>query len=204
MDQWWERISHSCIQVVTGENKKTLADILAVLGMVTATETRESLKFKLQGHSNELGEWGHEFVRHLAGEVGQEYEARTTADPPQSVEDLMNFVKIIVPFNMKHNAEAEAIDLLMEVSPVSHEADSVRILPPPSQTQQLETLPDSGLVDKENNSRVCLYLLRCADYIGIPEDVNTCLEVGVVSRTGHPLSHQRLVLGGVQVVPEAR
>lgn len=32
-----------------------------------------------------------------------------------SVDDLMDLVKQIVPFHVKHNAEPEAVDLLMEV-----------------------------------------------------------------------------------------
>jgi hypothetical protein len=33
----------------------------------------------------------------------------------QPVDDLMDLVKQIVPFHVKHNAEPEAVDLLMEV-----------------------------------------------------------------------------------------
>lgn len=38
------------------------ADIISVLGM-TITEGRDSLNYKLQGSREELGSWGHEYVR---------------------------------------------------------------------------------------------------------------------------------------------
>jgi hypothetical protein len=47
------------------------ADVLSVLGMVVAHDTRDCMKYKLQGNRKELGEWGHEYVRHLAGEISE-------------------------------------------------------------------------------------------------------------------------------------
>ena len=63
-----------------------------------STDERESLNFKLKGakdyeslakmgddtttattDDNNLGSWGHEFIRSLAGEIGQEYNARVLA-----------------------------------------------------------------------------------------------------------------------------
>ncbi|KAF0740334.1 hypothetical protein AaE_008754, partial [Aphanomyces astaci] len=97
-------------------NQTELADILAVLAMTMAPEgSRESLHFKLKGNSTELGLWGHEFVRSLAGEVGEEYTARVTTTIDANVDDLLAIVDAIVPFHMKHNAEPEAIDILIEV-----------------------------------------------------------------------------------------
>ena len=104
-----------------GENKTILADILAVLAMTMAKiGTRELLTFKLAGTRGDLGSWGHEFVRSLAGEIGQEYQARVVkaSEDPASVADtgdLLALVDDIVPFHIQHNAEAEAIDLLIEV-----------------------------------------------------------------------------------------
>ena len=78
---------------------------------------------KEQGKSamedDNLGCWGHEFVRSLAGEIGQEYNARVIAgaDPEtdEPFADLLGMVDIIAPFHISHNAEAEAVDLLIEV-----------------------------------------------------------------------------------------
>lgn len=94
--------------------------------------SRVSLRFKLEGTKGDLGRWGHEFLRSLAGEIGQEYTARRMKvveaapaadsgvvsmdeDGEADVSDLMELVDDIVPFHLQHNAEAEAVDLLVEV-----------------------------------------------------------------------------------------
>jgi len=46
--------------------------------------------------------WGHEYIRSLSGEIGEEYHARREKD--DSVEDLLGLVAQIVPFHMTHNA----------------------------------------------------------------------------------------------------
>lgn len=48
--------------------------------------------------------------RNLAGEIGEEWEARSGKG--ESVEDLLALVKQIVPYHMGHNAETDAVDLL--------------------------------------------------------------------------------------------
>jgi 26S proteasome regulatory subunit N1 len=83
----------------------------------------------------------------LAGEIGQEYQQRR--EESKSVSDLIVLVDVIVPFNMQHNAESEACDLLMEV-------------------EQLDKLLEH--IDESNFERVCLYLKSCADYVPEPED----------------------------------
>ncbi|GLE11742.1 hypothetical protein PINS_up024353, partial [Pythium insidiosum] len=112
-----------------GEIKTDLADVIAVLAMTMAKEgSRESLKYKLLGNSTDLGSWGHEFVRSLAGEVGEEYNSRITAEDAvdPDVSDLMAIVDAIVPFHMKHNAEPEAIDILVEVQQLDKLLSSAR------------------------------------------------------------------------------
>lgn len=64
-------------------------------------------------------------------------------------EDLLGLVKEILPFYMKHNAEADACDLVMEI-------------------EQVQMLAD--YVDKDTYPRVCLYLLGCVPYVPEPED----------------------------------
>lgn len=120
-----------------------------VLAMTMAEPgSRLSLKFKLEGTKGDLGRWGHEYLRSLAGEIGQEYSARRmrvvgdvagegegegeggeadgegTGDTDgvkamdegeADVSDLIELVDDIVPFHLQHNAEAEAVDLLVEV-----------------------------------------------------------------------------------------
>ena len=53
------------------------ADLVSVIGMVASDEgSYESLKYCLQGTRKNLIEWGHEYLRSLAGEIGQEYNKR--------------------------------------------------------------------------------------------------------------------------------
>ncbi|CAM9644994.1 unnamed protein product [Scytosiphon promiscuus] len=126
-------------------NKRALADILSVLAMTMAEPgSRLSLKFKLEGTKGDLGRWGHEYLRSLAGEIGQEYSARRMR--------IVKLVDDIVPFHLEHNAEAEAVDLLVEV-------------------QRLKKLLELPYVDDKNYERVCLYLLRMADYMSDPDDL---------------------------------
>uniref|UniRef100_A0AAY4EAC0 26S proteasome non-ATPase regulatory subunit 2 n=1 Tax=Denticeps clupeoides TaxID=299321 RepID=A0AAY4EAC0_9TELE len=81
---------------------------------MTMSGERECLKFRLLGSQEELASWGHEYVRHLAGEVAKEWQEVEEGDKAQQ-ECLLQLVKEIVPYNMAHNAEHEACDLLMEI-----------------------------------------------------------------------------------------
>ncbi|CAJ0934789.1 unnamed protein product, partial [Ranitomeya imitator] len=96
-----------------GENKHFAADIISVLAMTMSGE-RECLKYRLLGSQEELASWGHEYVRHLAGEVAKEWQEVEESDKSQR-DTLLTLVKEIVPYNMAHNAEHEACDLLMEI-----------------------------------------------------------------------------------------
>lgn len=49
-----------------------------------------------------MGSWGHEYVRSLSGEIGEEYQARREQEA--SVDDLLELVSQIVPYHMSHNA----------------------------------------------------------------------------------------------------
>ncbi|KAK6919119.1 26S proteasome non-ATPase regulatory subunit RPN1, C-terminal [Dillenia turbinata] len=129
--------------------KKYLADILSVLALTMSAEgERESLKYRLLGSEGDIGSWGHEYVRNLAGEIAQEYAKRQGEDAP--IDDLMDLVQQIVAFHMKHNAEPEAVDLLMEV-------------------EDLDLLIEH--VDSTNFKRTCLYLTSSAKYLPGPDDI---------------------------------
>ena len=171
-----------------------LADVLSVLAMTMGKpEERESLKFKLAAFidheaaadkakdaagadedkdkdkdkdkdmDDNLGSWGHEYVRSLAGEIGQEYNVRVLAgaDPDSDAPfaDLLRMVDVIVPFHVSHNAEAEAVDLLIEV-------------------QRLPKLLQLGdAIDSGNYGRICLYLVKTADFMSAdPDDYAEMLE----------------------------
>ncbi|XP_078438316.1 26S proteasome non-ATPase regulatory subunit 2 homolog A-like [Wolffia australiana] len=131
--------------------KKDLADILSVLAMTMSAEgERESLKYRVLSPEADIGSWGHEYVRHLAGEISEEYAKRQLEDYDQDMDDIMIFVEQIVAFHMKHNAEPEAVDLLMEV-------------------EDLDLLQDN--VDATNYRRACLYLTSASSYLPTPEDI---------------------------------
>nr|KJB12471.1 hypothetical protein B456_002G020200 [Gossypium raimondii] len=112
------------------------------------SDLKESLKYRLLGSEGDIGSWGHEYVRNLAGEIAQEYGKRQSEEA--AIEDLMELVQQIVSFHMKHNAEPEAVDLLMEV-------------------EDLDLLIEH--VDKTNFKRTCLYLTSAARYLPGPDDM---------------------------------
>mmetsp|Transcript_28465 Transcript_28465/g.51437 ORF Transcript_28465/g.51437 Transcript_28465/m.51437 type:complete len:922 (-) Transcript_28465:95-2860(-) len=155
-----------------------MGDVLAVLAMTLGKhDERETLNFKLKAHldynllttlgdtaaasENNLGSWGHEFIRSLAGEVGQEYNSRVIAgsDPEEDepFADLLGMVDVIVPFNVSHNAEAEAVDLLIEV-------------------QRLSKILELDSIDEGNYRRICMYLIKTADFMSDPDDYAEVLE----------------------------
>jgi hypothetical protein len=96
------------------ENRAMLADVLSILA-TTMELQREVLRYRLLGGTAELGIWGHEYIRHLSGEIAEEFRVRREADANASVDDLMALVRQLVPYHMSHNAEPEAVDLLLEV-----------------------------------------------------------------------------------------
>ncbi|KAG7617669.1 putative armadillo-like helical, 26S proteasome non-ATPase regulatory subunit RPN1 [Arabidopsis thaliana] len=129
--------------------KKMLADILSVLALTMSAEgERESLNYRLNGSESDIGSWGHEYVRNLAGEIAKEYTIRQGEE--SSIEDLMDLVQQIVSFHMKHNAETEAVDLLMDV-------------------EDLDLLLEH--VDNTNFRRTCNYLTSAAKYLPGPDDM---------------------------------
>ena len=67
----------------------------------------------MEGNTRELGDWGHEYVRTLSGEWTS--MTCTTGETKENTDDLISLVKDIVPFHLQHNAEHDAVDLLIEV-----------------------------------------------------------------------------------------
>lgn len=126
---------------------KSCAEIISVLAMTMGTG-KECLVYRLICDVNDdIGEWGHEYVRHLSGEIAQNWPETTD----QFKERLIDLIKQIIPYNMKHNAEAEACDLLMEI-------------------EHLNLLEQ--YVDESAYPRVCLYLQSCVPYVPDPENSN--------------------------------
>ncbi|CAK9828432.1 26S proteasome non-ATPase regulatory subunit 2 [Anthophora retusa] len=129
------------------KSKELCSDVISVLAMAMG-EGRECLKYRLTGSALAIGEWGHEYVRHLSGELAGEWD-ELTDDTEAISKKLIALVHEIVPYNMAHNAETEACDLLMEI-------------------ERLDLLEQ--YVDESAYQRVCLYLTSCVPYVADPEN----------------------------------
>ncbi|WFD28431.1 proteasome regulatory particle base subunit [Malassezia nana] len=144
-DQWTEE----------GEDRALFAEILSVLAMTYSnTGARETLAFRLKADAmrasttaEDLGHWGHEYVRHLCTELGEEYNA---SGENKNASELMPLALLVVDFSLKHNAEVDAVDLLLEMEAVDQLAQ---------------------FVDKDTFERVCLYLVSCVNLLVPPDDV---------------------------------
>ena len=134
------------------------ADILSVLAMTYSdTQPRGTLRYRLLSAQlspssplSEPGSWGHEYVRHLAAELGEEYNSREFDEAgvekeseenkvPGTVDDLRALAMQCATFLLQHNAEPDAVDLLEELEIVDRLVD---------------------LVDENTYERVCQYMIR--------------------------------------------
>ena len=134
------------------------ADILSVLAMTYSdTQPRGTLRYRLLSAAlkpssplSEPGSWGHEYVRHLAAELGEEYNSREFDEAgvekeseeskvPGTVDDLRNLAIECATFLLQHNAEPDAVDLLEELEIVDRIVD---------------------IVDENTYERVCQYMIR--------------------------------------------
>ncbi|KAG0679467.1 proteasome regulatory particle base subunit [Pichia californica] len=133
---------------------KQLYDILSVLGMTYSEEdgeeyVRECLKYRLKSYIDEsMTEWGHEYLRHLSLELGEQYSANLNSG--ETNDELFKLSDIVAPYFLKHNAEVEAVDLLLEI-------------------EQVEKL--SKYVDKNTFKRVCSYMVACVPLLAPPDDL---------------------------------
>lgn len=135
-------------QMPDQETRQLCADIISVLSM-TMGSGKDCLAYRfLCDRSQKIGDWGHEYVRHLSGEIASHYLDTSGEFQAQ----LIELVKQIIPYNMEHNAEADACDLLIEID-------------------HLNLLQD--YVDESAYPRVCLYLQSCYPYV--PEPDNTII-----------------------------
>ncbi len=135
---------------------------MSVLAMTYSdTQPRGTLRYRLLSASlrpadsplADPGTWGHEYVRHLAAELGEEFVAQEEGDlePPEkgkekiepigTIEQLRAIGRECATFLLAHNAEPDAVDLLEELEIVDQIAD---------------------LVDDNTYGRVCQYMVRCA------------------------------------------
>ena len=76
-------------------------------------------------------------MRHLALEIGKEFQTRLNDD--KSTDDITDLAVSLIPFFLKHNAEADAVDLLSDLEMID----------------QIEQY-----LDEDTYARVCLYMVR--------------------------------------------
>ena len=111
-------------------------------------EKLDTLKYRLLASSEDLGSWGHEYIRHLALEIGQDYQRRMGEEyEPQ---ELIDLARTLVPYFLSHNAEADAVDLLSEL-------------------ERIEEIPQ--YLDENTYPRVCLYMVSMVNLLTYPEDL---------------------------------
>ena len=112
-------------------------------------ETLDSLKYRLLSPTPSPTDWGHEYVRHLASEIGIAFNKRQVDNPETPTDDLLNLAKQLIPFLLSHNAEPDAVDLLSEL-------DSVALLP--------------EYVDENTWERVVAYVVACVPLLTQDDD----------------------------------
>lgn len=156
--------------------KSSLADILSVLAMTYSDNGKhDSLRFRLLSDVEDIQSWGHEYIRHLALEIGEVYnnqleniasdeDATAKIDENTSDEkkakledeqfakdDILRLSLDIVPYFLKHNGEEDAVDLLLEI-------------------ESIDKLPQ--FVDEDTYKRVCQYMVACVPLLPPPEDIS--------------------------------
>ncbi|KAK6455502.1 putative proteasome non-ATPase subunit [Scheffersomyces xylosifermentans] len=142
-DKWVERFGKDSLIVVK------FADVLSVLAMTYSDDgKKESLKYRLLSSDETIADWGHEYMRHLALEIGEAYQEQLGAED-DSIDVLIQLSLKIVPFFLEHNAEADAVDLLLEI-------------------ESIDKLPE--YVDESTFARVCLYMVSCVPLLAPPDD----------------------------------
>lgn len=131
-------------------SQTALADVLSVLGMTQGDEEKlETLNYRLLAPSVDLGSWGHEYVRHLALEIGQDYQRRMTDE--EDPQDLIDLARSLVPYFLSHNAEADAVDILSEL-------------------ERIQEIPQ--YLNENTYPRVCLYMLSMVNLLTTPVNIN--------------------------------
>ena len=144
----YEKLCEAYDRWPAGDDKLSLADTLSVLGMTYSDEDRlDTLKYRLQAPNKDIGSWGHEYMRHLALEIGSEYQNRMEKDA--ETEDIYELTRMLVPFFLSHNAEADAVDILSEL-------------------EMIEEIKE--YLDENTYSRVCLYMVSMVPLLAYPDN----------------------------------
>lgn len=129
------------------EFKRKLADLLSLLAIVSIDTSYDILLYRLESPIENIGCWGHEYVRCLTLALIKGY--KNPDELPANI-DLATLIGQISAYYMYHNDEPDACDLLLNVD-------------------QLEDIVN--LVDEDSHKRVCTYLMQCYNYL--PDPYNT-------------------------------
>ena len=78
--------------------------------------TNEALQFALIGTRTGITSWGHEYLRTLSGEISDTFKKRVETGGDTELKDLQFLIDEIIPYNMHHNAEPDAVDLCLEIN----------------------------------------------------------------------------------------
>lgn len=141
---------------------------LEATNSIAALDVSEDIKATIKEGGNRaaamkgLGSWGHEYVKRLTHDIIIEWGE--IGDDTEKIMEQMVLLKLvteIVPFFMAFNAETDACDLLMELDRV----DDICVH-----------------IDKDNVSRVCLYLQSCEPYVGEGDNVTLLKTVMKIRR----------------------
>lgn len=187
------------------EDKSLFADILSVLAMTYSdTEPRGTLRYRLLAASMrpptsslaDPGDWGHEYVRHLAAELGEEYNLREQTEVPKAVPEVGaagldgetedkegEKVKPQIPLSVGTSEDLHNLALVCAKFLLEHNAepDAVDLL------EELEAIDRIvNLVDANTYSRVAAYMIACVNLLPPQDDV-------AFLRTAHMIyeKHQR-------------
>ncbi|KAI0293986.1 26S proteasome regulatory complex non-ATPase subcomplex Rpn1 subunit [Russula brevipes] len=187
------------------EGKSLFADILSVLAMTYSdTEPRGTLRYRLLAASlrpptsplADPGDWGHEYVRHLAAELGEEYSLREQTEVPKATPEVGTTGpdseaddkdgetdKPQVPLSVGTLEDLHDLALVCAKFLLEHNAepDAVDLL------EELEVVDRIvNLVDANTYSRVAAYMIACVNLLPPQDDV-------AFLRTAHMIyeKHQR-------------
>ena len=131
------------------EYRRKLADLLSLLYIINIDKSYDILTYRLACPIENIGCWGHEYVRCLTLVL-----VRACENPTEftNFSEIPQLIEQISKYYMEHNDEPDACDLLLKVDRLSD------IIP---------------LVDEESHKRVCTYLLQ--NYSYLPDPLNTAV-----------------------------
>lgn len=165
--------------------KSSLADILSVLAMTYFDNGKyDSLKFRLLSNNfDDIQNWGHEYIRHLALEIGEVYQIQlesTVNNNNNNNNDNSNKDDITINTTTPDNksqfianqfSKDDIVQLSLNIVPyfLKHngEEDAVDLL---LEIESIDKLPQ--FVDNDTYKRVCQYMVACVPLLPSPDNTS--------------------------------